>query len=217
MRKVGAPENEVSRPNPQFAMPEGAPPRPFGNLGAVFMMAALLAVLAIVQKPESDMIFWALMAAAAALAAFGGWRARQFEREGWYEKRETPAPEVPITLSCASGKVSFGVEAIEFSSLLQPKRAVPYTRIKRVEIACRGVELLGVKLHWSQNNFYPVGQEPEIIVESDAKGEITRQTLTILRRMAPDATFEGPEWVEQGWVPRTGFELASQKGGGGDV
>ncbi|BCM91073.1 hypothetical protein IAD21_02937 [Abditibacteriota bacterium] len=139
---------------------------------------------------------------------------RRYDRIGWYERREVVTPELPYEMRELGERIVFGVELVTYSLFLRPKRTLSYAQIVKVHIDCEGDCLKGVILGLTHNHYWSVKTAPQIISDS-GDGERTRTVLAILREKAPHATFSGPKWVEEGWMPRMGFTHPSSGAGGG--
>lgn len=148
-------------------------------------------------------------------------------RDSWYKKHDATTPSLPyevrpLQMRYNVGKIIFGIEGIEllqyksFSFGFKPKWTLNYSEIREVRTDCSGPRLKGLTLCLADeaipNTSIKELHIPEIF---NGRGQLTRTTLTVLRANALNATFTGPKWVEDGWVPRLGFSSPSNHPGGG--
>ena len=143
---------------------------------------------------------------------------RYYDRVGWYEYKPI-VPVIPLVISKWSS-YSFQEHFIQVSR----KERILYSQIERVIVNCKGVQFSGLEIHYASGKFILAGFEdcsnqpmferrPIWVGIASGTGEPARNALAILRQKAPHAQFEGPEWIEQGWVPRLGFRNPNARGG----
>lgn len=194
-----------------FGSPEGAPRRPWGTeFSTVLVWAGIIVFIAGVQWPylKAWVALW--FGLGASLVRFAAFRVRQLDAQGWYEKKEMCAPSLPFRLPGSA--ITFGPDALEVAAFFRRRTSVPYAAIRRVSVVYQGVHLHGVHIARSEGAC-PADKDPMIIDEREVSGEMTRLTLAILRDKAPHAIFEGPQWLLEGWVPRTGFTTRNRDAG----
>ncbi|BCM91072.1 hypothetical protein IAD21_02936 [Abditibacteriota bacterium] len=203
--------------------PEGAPLRP-GEWSSM-MLAFFFGVATFYTLGTNKPPIFAITGVLGMLAVFifKFFQRRHYDRIGWYEKHETVALSLPFIIRMSlhpiipnrsfmltgEEKVVFGDETINLGGVY----TVHYSQIREVHTNCERLCLKGITIHLVHN---PVTESiNELPIPDYCKGERTRKILAILRVKARYATFTGPQWVEEGWVPRLGFSCPSSPHGGG--
>jgi hypothetical protein len=185
--------------------PQGAPTR-LGHwrLIAISVPAVPLTTVAFASSFSSIYVAIGLLGIAGAFVAVPLRLWRYYDLVGWYERHEVVIPELPFETRRFGESVVFGHEGVIFSNLLQEDRTILYDQILGVQIDCQGSCLFGVTIRLAHHNYYNDKTTPGYIPDY-GNGERTRTALAILRTKATHATFSGPQWIEEGWVPRLGF------------
>ena len=178
--------------------PEGAPLRPaLSSVSSYILLSLLFAYLTAVLIKE---VLNATVALLVVVPLFGWvcWHIfalwREFNRTSWYEQRPISVPDLPFRGIINSNPIVFEESYVA----LPRKKTVFYRDIVRVKVLCEGVSFSGLQLTLTNGKTERIGNY-------DKDGEPARTALAILRQKTSQATFTGPSWIEQGWVPRLGF------------
>ncbi|RYX85213.1 hypothetical protein EON83_06360 [bacterium] len=194
--------------------PVGAPQRPGegnwlkGFIGAVvvFLVVAIL---------ELNPIFYALSIVPVIISiVLHHLQRSNYDRIGWYVRQPIFTPQLPFELAGQGQKVLFGENDMKISAFMQPERAIPYSQILNVQLYCDGICLEGVALTLTDKTYFNDKTAPITILDK-GNGERTRTALAILRAKIPQAFSYDLHWIEEGWVPRTGFTHPKAESVGG--
>ncbi|RYX85215.1 hypothetical protein EON83_06370 [bacterium] len=200
--------------------PPDAPPRPGFSLlvGVCCALLALSYFFAFVVNlhPIIGGIGWIGIVASFVIPVVH-WR--RYERIGWYEHREVKLPNLPFEMRGGGDRIVFRDEHITFSSFLSRDRTINYAEIVTVYLDCQGACLSGVTIRRNVKPYHaanePKPPQASFLISDWEDGERTRTAMAILRAKSPLAVFSGPQWVEEGWVPRLGFTHPNSDGAGG--
>ena len=191
--------------NPEPFAPAGAPLRPLGSQMYSILFAAL--VFALLTGIGLHVGFRIVgVAGLVSLVAVCLFTKRKWDRIGWYELRPVAQPSLPFRARRGVEAVTFKGDGIQFSGWRR-HRFISYGEIRRVETLCFDTRLVGVQIWLTDHDYHRTDNAPELIRERSISGQISRQILALLRQQAPHAQFCGPQWIEEGWMPRVGFTL----------
>ena len=140
----------------------------------------------------------------------------RFDRIGWYEHHETFVPDLPYEMKANGERIVLDENGISFSEFLSKKQSINYAEIVNVTLECHGSCLTGIIISRKTKGYHSVNEPPPpqgaFTISDWANGQIIRTAIAILRKNALQATFVGPRWVEEGWVPRLGFSHPDRGG-----
>lgn len=142
---------------------------------------------------------------------------RQYEHEGWYEKRGVEVPALPFAIK-KEQHITFETDAVSSQSWTGHNQ-IFYDQIVRVQVDYdeRKMTLEGLWIHVTWKQYHSVKEKlpKPIKIQDCGDGWHTQKALAILREVAPQARFDAPDWLEEGWFPRLGMERISESHGGG--
>ena len=126
---------------------------------------------------------------------------RKYDRIGWHERKPIEMPRLPFKAQGWLDPLVFEADYIAWGW----RDKIPYREITRVETRCVNDYFSGITVHTANqgkksfDNWY-------------SSGEPARTMLRVLRQQAPHAQFDGPSWIEQGWIPLLGFRHPNAPG-----